>query len=81
MCDSSDIVLGLQLQARWQLDRQRERIGHLDLKKFFLYGRERGLHSVAVLREAGYGDIEIAALIDGGVTLDGRRDAIKEAME
>lgn len=41
----------------------------------------QGEHSVEILREAGYADSEIDAMIDAGVTLDGRVEGVKSAAE
>jgi crotonobetainyl-CoA:carnitine CoA-transferase CaiB-like acyl-CoA transferase len=39
----------------------------------------QGAHSVEVLREVGYGDVEIEAMLDSGATLDGRPAVVKPA--
>jgi crotonobetainyl-CoA:carnitine CoA-transferase CaiB-like acyl-CoA transferase len=42
------------------------------VRKDFLPAPVLGQHSVDILREAGYGDADIAAMIASGATLDGR---------
>lgn len=40
-----------------------------------------GEDSVAVLREAGYSDADIAEMLDEGVSVDGRTDPARTAAE